>query len=148
MFLGGWLFLFFWNFGCPQALVLLPFWISFRALGLWKNGWKCLTVIHFRDLTASTRSSCAGLDCGCVLMLRFCRVLWFVAVLRLTCLDLLVLIVVKKEFWKNIQKVSKKGSAGHKGKTVSGGVGPFKNKKTSRPTSQQWDIASNTPQRA
>ncbi len=66
------------------------------ALGLWKNIWKCVTVVNFRDLAPSRQSLFAGLDCGCVLMVSFCRFLWFWVVLGLPFWDLLVPIVVKK----------------------------------------------------
>ena len=44
------LFLIFCDFGCPEA----PFWCHFDsifgALGLWKNSWKCVTIVKFRGL--------------------------------------------------------------------------------------------------
>ena len=41
------------------------------ALGLFKNSWKCVSVVNFRGLTPFGRSLLPGLDCECVLRLIF-----------------------------------------------------------------------------
>ena len=66
------------------------------ALGLFKNSWKCVSVINFRGLTPSGQSLLAGLDRECVLMLSVCRCLWFWVVLGSPFWALLVPIVVTK----------------------------------------------------
>ena len=46
-------------------------------LGLFKNSWKCVTIINFRGLTPSRPGLLAGLDCECVLILICWRILRF-----------------------------------------------------------------------
>ena len=65
------LFLIFCDSECPEA----PFWLHFDsflgALGLWKNSWKCVTIVKFRGLAPSRRSLFAGLAQESVLMRSF-----------------------------------------------------------------------------
>ena len=67
------------------------------ALGLFKNSWKCVTIINFRGLTPSGESLLAGLDRECVLMLSFCRIVRFWVVWGSPFWALLVPIVVKNQ---------------------------------------------------
>ena len=98
------IFLIFWDLGCPEA----PFWLHFDsflgALGLWKNSWKCVTIVKFRGLAPSKRSLFAGLDQEGVLMTSFSRFLRFCAFLRLPFGHLLAPVVVKKQVRKNDAK--------------------------------------------
>ena len=95
------LFLIFCDLGCPEA----PFWLHFDsflgALGLWKNSWKCVTIVKFRGLAPSRRSLFAGLDQEGVLMTSFSRFLRFCAFLRLPFGHLLAPVVVKNRSGKN-----------------------------------------------
>ena len=101
----------FWFFVILSALRLhfgFHFDSLWGALGLWKNSWKCVTVINFRGLTPCRQSLFAGLDCGCVLMVLFSRFLWLGAVLRVPVWDLLVPFVATKWVLKNRCKKSSK----------------------------------------
>jgi hypothetical protein len=142
---------FWWFFACSFFLIFVilgalrlyvgsHFDSLLGARGLWKNSWKCVTVINFRGLAPSRRSLFAGLDCGCVLMMSFCRFLWFWAVLRFPFWDLLVLIVVRKGVLNIKAKSLQKNGWSW---TWSGAVGPLKQDNMGQP-----DNASNTPWRA
>ena len=137
-------FIGFCDFECPEIHFGYHFDSILEALGLWKNSWKCVTVIKFTGLTSSRHTLFAGLDGGCVLILGFCSFFQFWAVSRFPFGDLLVPYVVKKEFWKKMRKVVKKGSAGKPG---PGAVGPSKQDNRQQ-TSDYLDIGSNTPWRA
>ena len=135
------LFLIFCDLGCPEA----PFWLHFDsflgALGLWKNSWKCVTIVKFRGLAPSRRSLFAGLDQEGVLMTSFSRFLRFCVFLRLPFGHLLAPVVVKKQVRKSdAKKCPKMGMRVMRVKRriyVPGAVGPLKRQKTRPQTTRQ-----------
>ena len=94
----------FWTFVILSAQILnfgFHFTSFLGALGLFKNSWKCVTVINYRGLTPSGESLLAGLDRECVLMLSLWRIVWFCVVLGNPFWALLVPIVAKNKSAKN-----------------------------------------------
>ena len=112
----------------------------FGALGLFKNSWKCRTIVIFRGLTPFRKSHLAGLESECVLRLRFYRNFRFWMGLGSLIWTLLGPIVVIKWMLKN-------RAASRNGKNGTGGVSPLKQDKQARHLRhlRQPDNASNTP---
>ena len=116
------LFSIFCDLGCPEA----PFWLHFDsflgALGLWKNSWKCVTIVKFRGLAPSKRSLFAGLDQESVLMRSFSRFLRFCDLLRFPFGHLLAPVVLKKQVWKNSANSVRKWACESSGEFMSPGL--------------------------
>ena len=82
------------------------------ALGLFKNSWKCVSVINFRGLTPSGPGLLAGLDRECVLIQFFFQIFAILGGFGETILSICWIIFVKKKMLKNRAATNSKEQQG------------------------------------